>query len=120
MKETFLVINEGLTIKGRPLKDHLDAKDHYEALNYLYELIEKDSRNTISEAFVRSIQQLVIKDTDPDWSGKYRDGNVIITGSNHTPPEAFEIPHLMNELIKWVSVNKNSLHLIELAAIFHH
>ncbi len=120
LKETFLVINEGLTIKGRPLKDHLEAKDHYEALNYLYELIEKDSCNTISESFIRSIQQLVIKDTDPEWSGKYRDGNVIITGSNHTPPEAFEIPHLMNELINWVSKNKNSMHLIELAAVFHH
>ena len=35
-KETFLIINEGLTIKGKPLKDHLEVKDHYEALDYLY------------------------------------------------------------------------------------
>ncbi len=26
LKETYLVINEGLTIKGKPLKDHLEAK----------------------------------------------------------------------------------------------
>lgn len=120
LKETFLVINEGLTIKGKPLKDHLETKDHYEALNYLYGLIEKDSRHTVSEIFVRTIQQLVVKDTDPEWAGKYRNGNVIITGSNHTPPDPSAIPHLMDDLIKWIEENKKKLHPIELAAIFHH
>ena len=38
LKETYLVINEGLTIKGKPLKDHLEAKNHQEALEYLYNL----------------------------------------------------------------------------------
>ena len=49
LKETYLVINEGLTIKGKPLKDHLEAKNHQEALEYLYDLVEKDKKNTFSE-----------------------------------------------------------------------
>ncbi|MBI4225624.1 Fic family protein [Candidatus Roizmanbacteria bacterium] len=120
LKETFLVINEGLTIKGKSLKDHLEAKDHHEALNYLYKLIEKDSRHTVSEVFIRSLHQLVVKDTDPDFAGKYRTGNVIITGSDHAPPDASEVAHLMNDLIRWVNKNKRKIHPIELAAIFHH
>lgn len=28
LKETYLVINEGITIKGKSLKDHLEAKNH--------------------------------------------------------------------------------------------
>ncbi len=120
LKETFLVINEGLTIKGKSFKDHLEAKDHYEALNYLYGFIEKDSRHTVSEVFLRSLQQLVVKETDPDWAGKYRDGNVIITGSNHNPPDASIVPTLMKDLVIWVRNNKNKFHPIELAAIFHH
>ena len=44
LKETFLVINEGITIKGKPLKDHLEAKDHHAALEYLYDLIDKNKR----------------------------------------------------------------------------
>src|SRR3989338_8390482 len=76
LKETFLVINEGLTIKGKSLKDHLEAKDHYEALNYLYEFIEKDTTHTVSEVLIRNIQKLVVKDTDSDYAGKYRNGNV--------------------------------------------
>lgn len=120
LKETFLVIQEGLTIKGKSLKDHLEAKDHYEALNYLYEQIEKDSRHTFSEAFIRSIQQIVVRETDSDWAGEYRNGNVIITGSDHTPPDVSAVPSLMSDLIKWVKDYQNKLHPIELAAILHH
>lgn len=120
LKETFLVINEGITIKGKSLKDHLEAKDHFDAINFLYDFIEKDSRQTVSELFIRSIQQLIVKKTDMEWAGKYRDGNVIITGSDHTPPDATTVSGLMNDLIKWVNGNKNKLHPIELAALLHH
>lgn len=119
LKETFLVIREGLTIKGKSLKDHLEAKDHYDALNYLYDLIEHGKQHTISEVFIRSIHQLVVKETDSEWAGKYRTSNVIITGSDHTPPDASEVPQLMRDLINWARENKK-LHPIELAAILHH
>src|SRR4030067_3354369 len=49
LKETYLVIHEGITIKGKPLKDHLEAKDHQAALEYLYDLIDKDKKHIISE-----------------------------------------------------------------------
>ncbi len=120
LKETFLVINEGLTIKGKSLKDHLEAKDHFEALNYLYEFIEKDSHHSISEVFIRNIQQLIVKETDSTWAGNYRNSNIIITGSNHTPPDASTVPHLMSDLIRWINNNKDKLLPIELAAFLHH
>lgn len=118
LKETYLVLSEGITIKGKSLKEHLEAKDHYEALNYLYDFIEKDKRHTISEVFIRSIQQLVTKDTNPDYAGSYRTGSVLITGSFHKPPEAGIIPNEMNKLIHWIQ--KEKLHPIERAALLHH
>ena len=36
LKETYWVIQEGITVKGKPLKDHLEAKNHKEALDFLY------------------------------------------------------------------------------------
>src|SRR3954452_11567903 len=36
--ETTLVIEQGLTIGGKPLKDHLEALDHYDAIRYVREL----------------------------------------------------------------------------------
>lgn len=120
LKETFLVINEGITIKGKSLKDHLEAKDHYEAIDYLYELIQHDKRQTISELTIRDLQKLVVKETDANAAGCYRTGNVIITGSKHIPIDASEVPAKMRGLIVWHNREKEHLHPIELAAIFHH
>lgn len=120
LKETFLVINEGLTIKGKPLKDHLEAKNHQEALEYLYGLIEKGEQQTISEQFIRNLHQLVTQETDKEWAGRYRNSNVIIAGADHIPPDAINVPPEMGKLMDWLKQNKKKLHIIELAALFHH
>lgn len=120
LKETFLVINEGMTVKGRSLKDHLEAKNHYEAIRYLYDLMEHEKRQTVSEQLIRSLQQLVVKDIEDLDSGQYRKGNVMITGSSHRPPESYEVPKLMGELVVWVRKNMNKMHSVELAALAHH
>lgn len=119
LKETYLVINEGVTIKGKPLRDHLEAKNHQEALEYLYGLIEKDKHNTFSENLIRSINQIVQQNIDKEWAGKYRNSGVIIGGATHRPPDALKVPGLMKNLIKWYSLNKKQ-HPIELASIIHH
>jgi len=120
LKETYLVINEGLTIKGKPLKDHLEAKNHQEALEYLYDLVEKDKKNTFSENLIRSLNQIVQQNIDRQWAGRYRNSSVIIGLADHKPPEALEISKLMRNLITWVGENKKKIHPIELASILHH
>ena len=120
LKETYLVISEGITVKGKSLKDHLEAKDHYEAIHFLYELIEHDRRHTVSEHLIRSLQQMVVRETDAKNAGTYRAGNVMITGSSHAPPEAHEIPHLMKQFINWMKSSSTRYHPVELAALAHH
>lgn len=120
LKETAWVIKEGLTIKGKPLKDHLEAKDHYEALEFLYEIIEHDSQQTISEVFIRNLHELVVRETIRDEAGKYRQTNVIITGSDHLPPDTFEVPIAMGNLIHWTKTSQKKLHPVEFAALLHH
>lgn len=120
LKETFLVINEGITVRGKPLKDHLEAKDHYAALGYLYDLVEKGKNYTLSERLIRSIHQIVVQETEKEYAGQYRTANVYIAGAKHTPPDALEVPKLMSETIKWLNQNRKKLHIVELAALFHH
>lgn len=120
LKETFWVIQEGLTIKEKPLKDHLEAKNHDEALDFLYELTDSKKQNTISEHLIRQLHQLIVQDSQRDIAGKYRDGNVYILGSEHRPPSHVEVPIKMHELIKWLSKNKTKYHIVELAALLHH
>jgi Fic family protein len=120
LKETYLIISQGLTIKGKSLKDHLEAKDHHEALAYLYDLVEHNKKHTFSSVLVRQLQALVVKETDAHSAGSYRAGNVAITGSSHKPPEAHEVSRLMGELVLWVSNNQKKLHPVEVASIVHH
>ncbi|MBI4999671.1 Fic family protein [Candidatus Gottesmanbacteria bacterium] len=120
LKETFLVINEGITIKNKPLRDHLEATNHYEALEYLYSFAQKNQPQTISEITIRNLHRLVTLDTEKEWAGRYRNGGVIIVGAQHKPPEAIAVSHLMTDLIKWFRQNYQKLHPVELAALLHH
>lgn len=106
-KETYLVINEGITIKGKSLKNHLEAKSHQEALEFIYDLVEFDSKFTLSQNLIRQIQSLVISPIDKNIAGVYRSGSV-------------EIPYLMSGIISWFAKNQKRLHPIELISILHH
>lgn len=119
-KETYLVINEGITIKGKSLKNHLEVKSHQEALEFIYDLVDFNSHFTLSQNLIRQIQSLVISAIDKTISGKYRSGYVAIAGSNIKLPFATEIPHLMSKIISWFGKNQKNLHPIELASILHH
>lgn len=120
LKETFLVINEGMTVKGKPLKDHLEAKDHHAALEYLYDLVDKDKKHTISETLIRNLHRIIIQETDKDWAGRYRNANVIIGGAKHTPPDALQVPLKMRGFISWLNSQKAKMDIIELSALLHH
>jgi len=120
LQETAWVIRDGLTIKGKSMKDHLEARDHYNALTYLYELIEHDTQKTISEMLIRTIHQLVVRETEQQTAGSYRTGNVLITGANHNPPDVSAVPGLMQGLVEWMRNNQQKIHPVEFAAIVHH
>ena len=120
LKETFLVINEGITVRGKPLKDHLEAKDHQAALEYLYDLVDKNKRHTISEMLIRNLHRIIIQETDREWAGRYRNANVIIGGAKHAPPDALQVPQKMQDLIIWLNSRKDKMNVVELAALFHH
>lgn len=47
-------------------------------------------------------------------------GNVMITGSKHRPPEAIEIPRLMQNFAQWTKNSYIKIHPVELAALTHH
>lgn len=120
LKETFWVIQQGITVKGKPLKDHLEAQNHKEALDYLYELIDNEKQNTISEQLIKNLHSLVIQNIDKNIAGKYRDVDVFITGTDHKPPSALEVANQMSDLIEWARKNYQKMNVVDFAAIFHH
>lgn len=120
LKETYLVLSEGITIKGKSLKDHLEVKNHYEALEFIFEQVERDTHHTLSEHLIRELQRLVIGTIDSSVAGVYRQVEVAITASTHQPPLATEVPGKMADLIIWYRQHQKKMSVIELAALTHH
>lgn len=120
LKETYLVLTEGITIKGKSLKDHLEAKNHHEALEFIFDLVEHDKQHSISEHLIRELQSLIIGNIDTTIAGTYRSVEVAITASDHQPPMATEVPSKMADLVNWFSQNQKKLNSVELAALIHH
>lgn len=117
--ETKLVLEEGITIgRGKSLKDHFEAVNHAEAIDYLEEVISKSEN--LTEQLIKHMHYLILKGIDNKNAGQYRQANVRISGSQHEPPDFIFVREQMEDLMKWYDENKSHLHPVELAAIFHH
>ncbi|WP_416437670.1 Fic family protein [Phnomibacter sp. MR] len=117
LQETALVLKEGIDISGKPLKDSIEVKNLGLAYDFLYELAQQNV--PISENYIKQIHKLIIGDDPALGPGEYRNIGVIITGSEHKPPEPFEVPIRMMELVEWIRENDNQNPII-VAAIAHH
>lgn len=100
-QETALVIEKGLTVEGKPLKDHLEATNHAEALDYLKDLVTKKP-SEISENDILDIHKLVLQKINQDNAGRNRIVPVRIAGSEVVMPNPLKVPDLMLELISWL------------------
>lgn len=100
--ETRLVVEQGLTITGKPLRDQAEAKNLSAALDLLEGLATSDTR-AITEADVRQLHALVLKGISDENAGKYRTVHVEISGSKHKPADPFQISHEMEVFAKWLN-----------------
>lgn len=117
LKETDLIVNEGLTISGKSMREHLEAINHQEAIAYIKELMDKNT--AINEREILCIHNLILRGIYPEDAGKYRKVQVMIKGSSHMPPQPFLVAKEMEELLIWYQTNKNNLHPVILAAEMH-
>lgn len=101
--ETQLVIEHGITIGGKPLKDHMEAIDHFDAIGYVRELARRDER--LTEFDLRSLHSLVVKRSNPEIAGRYADqGRFVLTDNGrHAFPSPSEVPALMGDFTRWLS-----------------
>lgn len=117
LQETHLVVNEGITIGGKSMREHLEAINHAEAVEYLEKLASDKA-----ELYKRSLldlHYLVLKGIDRDNAGKYRSVPVRITGSKHVPPQPYLIEKMMEDYFLHYQNQRNVLHPVLLAAELH-
>ena len=117
LQETDMVVNKGITIAGKGLKEHLEAINHKEAIDFIKDIAQK--KEPISERVLLDIHAIVLHSIDKDNAGKYRRVPVIISGSKHIPPQPYLLQPKMDELFQWYEANKDSMHPVVLAAQMH-
>lgn len=99
--ETRMVVEEGLTITGKPLKDSLEARNLAHAMDFFEELATKiDQPLRIME--IRQIHQSILRDIDDDNAGKYRQVEVEISGSKFRPPSHISVSSEMEKFGLWL------------------
>jgi Fic family protein len=100
--ETNLVIEKGVTIGGKALKDHLEAIDHYEAIGYMRDLARQNT--ALTELDMGNLHALVMKRSAPDIAGRYaasgRYANTDV-GRREFPRPA-DVPALMHDFAVWL------------------
>jgi Fic family protein len=106
--ETTLVIEKGVTISGKPLKDHLEALDHYDAIRYVRELARQGT--PLTESDVRNLHKLVMQRSAPEIAGQYADlpRYVRTETGRHSFPSPAEVPALMGDFAGWLRTAPNT------------
>jgi Fic family protein len=101
-RETAEVIEHGITVGGKPLRDHIEAVDHYEALLWMRNLAVQSA--SVSEKVVCELHQRIVARSNPSIAGIYSSHVRRIAGSRVVFPNPAKIPVLMNEFGQWLGV----------------
>jgi len=120
LNETYWVFQEGITVKGKTLKEHLEVKDHKRALQRLYQLVESPTDIDFSEKLIKDLHQSVIELSEEQDDFDYRNSDVFIAGSDHKPLTPKDVGPAIKKLITWLHKESHQYHIIETAALFHH
>src|SRR5665213_2898371 len=100
LRETAELIEHGITVGGKPLRDHLEVVDHYAAVLWMRELAAKDA--PVDEAIVREMHRRIVARSQPEIGGVYSTLPRRIAGSNVIFPNPAKIPQLMKEYGEWL------------------
>lgn len=116
-KETALVVEQGITVRGKTLKEHLEAINHADAVDFIQGLVKK-KRQDIPQRDVLNIHALILKKIDDENAGRYRNVAVRIAGTDVILPNPLKVPELMDDFFLWLH-SKNSDHPVVIAADAH-
>jgi Fic family protein len=118
LRETQLILEEGITVGGKSLREHFEVVNHEKAIDYLYGLVNPDY--TLRSIDILSLHGYVLKNIEDEFAGRLRSGGVRIVGANFTPPSAKKVPDLFDELVGFINSNPLALDDLVLATLFHH
>lgn len=118
ISETKILLEDGITVGGRPLKDCYEAVGHGAAYDFMLTLA-KQQNLTITEDIIRDLHRLFYQKVNASQAGSYRTIQVYISGTEYLPPAPDDVPRLMKHLTDQIHFSQSTLHPVELAAMAH-
>jgi len=117
LEETKVILEDGITIGGHPLREFYEVEGHGQAYDYMFALMK---RRDITEHDILYCHQLFSKNIPNFISpGEYRKIEVIISGSKKVLPKAESVPVKMQDFLEWTNKERNNLHPVMFAAEAH-
>ena len=114
--ETKILLEDGLTVAGKPLRDIYEAVGHSAAYDYMFGLI---GQKIINADMVKEMHRLFYKDIDEQEAGKWRKDRIIVTGSDYAFPVPEQIEKEMHYLDEWITSSRRDYHPVQFAALLH-
>lgn len=114
--ETAAVVEKGLTIRGKSLKEHLEAINYAYALDFIKTLVGKKRTDTTNDD-ICAIHKLVLTRIEDEYAGVWRTVPVRIAGSSVVTPNWAKVPQLMDQFITWLHTTTE--HPVRVAAEAH-
>ena len=118
LNETKVVLQHGLTVGGKTLREHFETINHKKAIDWLTARVNQDFPLSVKD--ILHLHYLVMSGIADEYAGTIRTGRVRITGANFIPPNPLKVPALLDELIEWVNENPLYLNIVERISVFHH
>ena len=116
-QETALILEKGITIEGKSLREHLEATNHLKAINFIRSVVSK-GHQYITEATIRDIHRIILSGINDVWAGNYRQAQVFIRGASVEPPKASDVSIKMMKLVEWLQGIQGE-HPVKIASDFH-
>lgn len=113
--ETKVVIEDGITIGGKSLREHYEAIGHAKAYDHIYTMFDKP----VTEESIQFLHKLFFEQIDSTNAGIYRKKNVIITGTDFLPPDHQKVPEMMKKHISNINQDVKNKHPLEWASYLH-
>ncbi len=118
-QETALVVEEGITVKGKSIQEHLEAINHAKAFDFIQKNLVHKKRTNITQQDILDIHHMILHKINDTDAGKYRTVAVRLRGSQTILPNPVKVPELMEEFIQWLN-GSNPDHPAKIAADAHY
>lgn len=119
LTETKVLLEDGITVGGKPLKDIYEASGHADTYDFILAAAKEDNL-AITEDMILTLHRLFYHRLDAENAEVYHNVRVIITGTDYRPPRPEQVPELVAQLVDNINQRRSSLHPVLLAATAHH